>query len=570
MDRKGIIAIALSLIFLVFWHYKTNEEIRAYQAQQAEAQATVTPEATPGASPTPFATTPAPQGETPATTPAAVEEKEEVVSSPVVNYTFTNLGGGIAQAELTQHKGQKDDAPLVINTHTSHPIGAILSQPGDTAQEPYTVSVNGNVVTATRTEANGLEITKTFTLPTEDKGAAGYLVDLKITFANRGAAPLEKAGYYLFAGSIEPLHASEYSYHTGFDWYRNGDTERVDVEWFAAKSLFGFQRQAARDQYHETPGSGIEWAGVKGQYFTSIISAKATEGTSVAASRFPITVEDKDLFGIQGSMGMPGFKLAPGETATHEVNLFVGPKAYTLLKQLPHYETEIMHFGIFKLICIALLRAMTWLYGFLGSYAWAIIVLTFIVRGALWPVQAKATRSMKQMSLLQPKMVELKEKYKDDPTRMNTEVMKLYKEHKVNPVAGCLPMLIQIPIFFGFYSMLGNAVELRNQPFLWISDLSVPDTVATIAGFPINILPLLMAGTMVLQMQLSPKSGDALQQRIMLFMPLMFVVFTYNFASALALYYTVQNILSIVQLYIMRNESAPKLEPAVPERKKKR
>ena len=177
---------------------------------------------------------------------------------------------------------------------------------------------------------------------------------------------------------------------------------------------------------------------------------------------------------------------------------------------------------------------------------------------------------MKQMQALQPKMQELKEKYKDDPTRMNTELMKLYKDYGVNPFAGCLPMLIQIPIFFGFYTMLGSAVELRNSHFLWVHDLSQPDTVFHIAGVPVNILPLLMAATMIVQMQLTPRSGDPTQQRILLFMPLIFVVFTYNFASALALYYTVQNILSIVQLYVTRNQEAPALTKAIVAKKSKR
>jgi len=154
-------------------------------------------------------------------------------------------------------------------------------------------------------------------------------------------------------------------------------------------------------------------------------------------------------------------------------------------------------------------------------------------------------------------MAELKEKYKDDPTRMNTEVMKLYKEYKINPLAGCLPMFIQMPIFFGFYRLLGTAIELRGSRFLWVHDLSQPDTVFHIAGVPINILPICMAITMIMQMRLQPKTGDQAQQRMFMFLPLIFVFICYNFASALALYYTVQNIFSITQLYVTRKKTAP-------------
>jgi YidC/Oxa1 family membrane protein insertase len=145
--------------------------------------------------------------------------------------------------------------------------------------------------------------------------------------------------------------------------------------------------------------------------------------------------------------------------------------------------------------------------------------------------------------------------------------MKLYKDYGVSPFGGCLPMLVQIPIFFGFYSMLGTAFELRNSKFLWVQDLSQPDTVAHIAGVPLNILPLLMAASMLWQMSLTPKTGDAVQQRVMMFMPLIFIFFCYNFASALALYWTVQNIFTIVQLYVTRDKAAPALQKVSVARK---
>ena len=167
---------------------------------------------------------------------------------------------------------------------------------------------------------------------------------------------------------------------------------------------------------------------------------------------------------------------------------------------------------------------------------------------------------MRKMALLSPKMTEMREKFKDDPQKMNQEVMKLYKEYGVNPLSGCFPMLIQIPIFFGFYSMLGTAIELRNSSFLWVHDLSQPDTIAHVLGFPVNVLPIVMAGTMVWQMIITPKTGDAMQQRIFYFMPVIFLAFCYNYASGLALYWTTQNIFSIVQLYLTRNKPLPTLE----------
>ncbi|HVQ21217.1 MAG TPA: YidC/Oxa1 family membrane protein insertase, partial [Terrimicrobiaceae bacterium] len=207
-----------------------------------------------------------------------------------------------------------------------------------------------------------------------------------------------------------------------------------------------------------------------------------------------------------------------------------------------------------------LLWTMNKLNGVFHSYAAAIIILTIIIKTLLWPIQNRATNQLRKMSLLTPKMTELREKYKDDPQKMNEEVMKLYREYGVNPFSGCVPMLIQIPIFFGFYAMLGSAIELRNSSFLWVQDLSQPDTVFRIGGFPVNVLPIVMAGSMIWQMAISPKSGDAMQQRIFYFMPVIFLVFCYNYASGLALYWTTQNLFSIVQLYLTRNKPLPTLE----------
>jgi len=223
-----------------------------------------------------------------------------------------------------------------------------------------------------------------------------------------------------------------------------------------------------------------------------------------------------------------------------------------------------MEFGIFKIVCQALLNGLNTLHSFLGNYAAAIFALTVIVKAILWPIQNKATRSARQMAALSPKMQELKEKYKDDPTKMNQELMKLYKEYGINPVGGCLPMVIQIPIFFGLFTMLRQAVELRNASFFWIHDLSQPDTVAHVAllGFtiPINVLPLIMAATSFWMTHLTPKSGDPTQQRMMMFTPIIFIVFCYNFAAALALYYTTQNLLTVLQLYLNQRQPMPTLQ----------
>ncbi len=303
----------------------------------------------------------------------------------------------------------------------------------------------------------------------------------------------------------------------------------------------------------------------------SLFSTPVTlvQAPAVWADRFHVTIGGKDLLAIQGAVRLPGFTLQPGQSTGEAFQVYAGPKIYNVLKNLGAGQEGILNLGWFTPISIFLLNSMSWLHRWTGSYAISIIFLTLCIRGILWPVQNKATASMRQMQALQPLQNELKEKYKDDPQRLNQEVIKLFKEYKVNPMAGCLPMFIQIPIFFGFYRLLATAIELRNSTFLWVHDLSQPDTVFLLGGFPVNILPICMAVTMLVQTSMTPKSGDQSQQRMIMFMPLIFVLFCYNFASALALYYTVQNIFSIAQLYATRKRTAPAL-PKPPAKRKSR
>jgi YidC/Oxa1 family membrane protein insertase len=490
-----------------------------------------------------------------------------------------------------------------MNEFGSLPIGAITEVAGEGTAQPYTavVSAPAGEIVFERTDTRQLATQKKFTLPKlegltgQEKLRQEYLVRLDVSFANRGTEQLQLPGYFVHAGSAAPVHRHDQPIYTGFNWLHDTTNQFVDVNWFDGGGFLMFKKPP-RPIYSEAKPN-IRWAGVTNQYFTSLVSPRVDErassedqakqfGTSVWARRFDVTEQTWKSAGhtsdgtaqrhaVDGAIGMPGFSLAPGQTATHTFNVYVGPREYRRLRELGNYTAEIMDFGMFGIVSKTLLNSMNWLNSWFHSYALAIIVLTLIIKTLLWPLQNKATNSMKKMQALQPKMQELREKYKDDPTRMNTEVMKLYKDYGVNPVGGCLPMLVQIPIFFGFYNMLGKAVELRNSSFLWVDDLSQPDTVWHLPGLgiPVNVLPLLMAATMFWQMAIQPKSGDPVQQRVFMFMPLIFIFFCYNFASALALYWTVQNLFSIVQLYMTRDQAAPTLQKVVaptPTKKKSR
>jgi len=234
----------------------------------------------------------------------------------------------------------------------------------------------------------------------------------------------------------------------------------------------------------------------------------------------------------------------------------------------------VMQFGFWGVISVWLLKSMKLLYHVIPNYGIAIIIITILIKLIFWPIQAKSIRSMKEMQKFQPLMNKLREKYKDDPQRLNQEMMKLYKEHKINPFSGCLPMLVQIPVFFGLYAMLRSAIELRGASFLWVKDLSQPDTIWShtlpfslpLIGstLMLNPLPLLMTGAMIWQQKLTPTAGDTQQQKMMQFMPLIMLYFFYPSSSGLCLYWTAQQLLSIAQQWWSLRQRDGTSAPAIP------
>jgi YidC/Oxa1 family membrane protein insertase len=210
----------------------------------------------------------------------------------------------------------------------------------------------------------------------------------------------------------------------------------------------------------------------------------------------------------------------------------------------------------------------------IGDYAIALVLMTITIKLLFWPLTQKSTRSMKRMQALAPEMKKLQEKYKDDPMKMNKKVMEFWREHKVSPMSGCWPMMIQLPIFFALFRMIPNAIELRGTPFLWACDLSKPDTVAVLLGFAINPLPIIMGVTMLYQARLQPPSPgmDPAQQQMMKYMPLIFLVFLYTQPAGLTLYWTVQNLLTIAQTKLTKTKDEPAAKaaaPVAPPKKKK-
>jgi YidC/Oxa1 family membrane protein insertase len=256
----------------------------------------------------------------------------------------------------------------------------------------------------------------------------------------------------------------------------------------------------------------------------------------------------------------PALKIEPNTQQELRFRVYAGPKELNDLKLADVKLEKAIDFGWFDVIAQPLLLCLKFFYSYTYNYGIAIIILTILIKLLFWPLTNKSFTSMQAMKKLQPMMQKIREKYKDDPQRMNQEIMNLYRTQKVNPVGGCLPMVLQIPVFFALYKVLNSSIAMRHAPFmLWINDLSAPDrlpigfTIPYLGGLP--VLTLLMGVTMFVQQKMTPMTGDPRQEKLMLLMPVVFTFMFVNFPSGLTLYWFVNNILSIGQQYLLNKKS---------------
>jgi YidC/Oxa1 family membrane protein insertase len=310
----------------------------------------------------------------------------------------------------------------------------------------------------------------------------------------------------------------------------------------------GFPKSTSMD----IPGAR-KWVAVKSRFFTTALaeSSQANSGFTATISRDA----SKSAYALESIEAPVSF---PSIEKERNFKFFVGPKKQSILWDLG--MKDVMEFGMWRWVCYPTVWLLNTFNNFIPNFGIAILILTIFVRILFWPLTHKSTISMRRMQEIQPKMKEIREKFKDNPQRMQQETFQLYREHNVNPMSSCLPMLIQIPVFIALFTVLRSAVELRYAPFLWIVDLSEPENLfPTIFPFGgLNILPILMAVTMGLQSALTPSTGDKNQQRMMtVMMPVMMLFMFYSFPSALSLYWTVSQILSIAQMWWIRKKYNP-------------
>jgi YidC/Oxa1 family membrane protein insertase len=306
----------------------------------------------------------------------------------------------------------------------------------------------------------------------------------------------------------------------------------------------------------ETEGK-IQWIGMESLYFMmSIVNPDPVQAKMIAGKKDDRFMENRLVYPV-----------GPVDDNTRKevhFKLFFGPKSLNVLKEAGFQLQRVIDFGMFDFIAKPCLWLLNFLYGFIPNYGVAIIILTGITKIILWPLGNKSYNSMNEMKKLQPLMADIRERYKDDKKKMNEELMALYRTYKINPLGGCLPMLLQIPVFLALYRMLYESIELRHAPFIgWINDLSAPDRLFRFdfsiplmqPPYGIPILTLIMGATMFLQQKMSPPPGDPSQAKIMMLMPLLFTVIFVNFSSGLVLYWLVNNVLSIAQQYYVSKKN---------------
>ncbi len=571
MDRKGwiiLILCAAGLAVNFWWMTEDAKKVadqRQQQEERAEKMAPSNPVMTEAGSDPDMST----DGDVVAP-PTAItfEESFETLTADATDYPdaekvvyiFTNRGGGLARVEYPDDFTNAFGQELVAINHISRSAIGALTNGSDVERSQYEVSARGeNFIEYRGKTFQGLVATKRYELATEGDGR-NYRLKLSVKLELPGEGQVSTGMLGLHLGAMGPETSKESPQLVGFGWKNQEDEKftastKFEGGWFSADS-------ASIDQAVPNP----IWVALMSQFYTLIYSP-VDEGGELKLSAKPMRItvpgieenDEKEVTGVSLGVGLGELSLnkdsAPKEFA---LEVYAGPKNYDLLKRVGGERNEVLFYGDMPVIgwmaapfSRLLNLGMHSIQNVTVNYGIAIICVTLLIRICLWPLYTKSQKTMKRMAKIGPMVKELKEKYPDDPQKLNQKTMELYKDYGVSPLGGCLPMFLQMPIFFGFYRMLQYAAELRHESFLWVGDLSQPDTIFHLPGlgWPVNVLPILMAVSMFFQMRMTPKQADNAQQKIMMFLPFVFLFICYSFASALALYWTTQNIFSIGQTW---------------------
>ena len=514
--------------------FPSASNVAARASAPASAAASATPPAA-SATAVPAATsTSAPPSGAPAA--AALPRERIEVQTDVLKLVFDTEGGAIVKSEFLKYSetGQTNQPFVLLDTSANRVYQAqsgLIGGPFPTHKTPMKFSgersladgANELVLRFESPEQGGVRLIKTYTLK---RGA--YVIDVRHEVVNQSGQAINPQLYVQLVrdGNKPPGESSFYSTFTGPAFY-------TDAKKFQKVEFSDIEKNKAEFVTSSPDG----WVAMVQHYFASAWLLPDGKPRENFARKI-----DQNLYAA--GMITPIGAIAPGATAAVDARLFIGPQEEKVLESIAPGLELVKDYGFFTILSKPLYWLLDKLHGFIGNWGWAIVALVFLLKILFYRLNAKAYASMAKMKAINPKIMEMRERLKDKPQQMQQEMMRIYREEKVNPMGGCLPILIQIPVFIALYWVLLSSVEMRGAPWiLWIKDLSVRD--------PYFILPIVMTLTTLLQTALNPLPPDPMQAKLMWFMPLIFSVMFFFFPAGLVLYWITNNILTIAQQWVI-------------------
>ncbi len=552
--KRTVLWVVFSFSLLLLWdswmRHNGHQSMFFPSANPTQEQAAANPAAptaSPNGSPVPQAGTSAP-AVLPGNDSGAVATKGEtiVITTDLVKASIDTVGGELKRLELLKQPDVVDPTKNVVlfdseAGHTYLAESGLIGGPFPTHKTIFTAQPgarsldNGNEVQLVLVaDQGGVKLTKTYTFKRDS-----YLIDVKHTVTNTTAAAINPSLYLqLVRDGNKPGGESHfYSTFTGPAVYSDSEHfEKLDFEKIAN----------GKQQHVNKADNG--WIAMVQHYFVSAYIPPEKAQRDIFSKK----VGD-NLYAV-GSI-LPLGAIAPNASVTMDAQLYSGPTVSKTLQAIAPGLDLVRDYGHLTVIAEPIFWLMTHIHNLVGNWGWTIILLTVLIKLIFFPLSAASYRSMAKMKAVSPKMQAIRERHKSDPQAMNREMMALYKTEKINPLGGCLPIAIQIPVFISLYSVLLASVEMRGAPWLgWVHDLTAPDRLfGTIPYFnmPIGLLPIIMAASMFLQTKLNPTPPDPVQAKVMMFMPLVFSFMFFFFPSGLVLYWVTNNILSIAQQWVI-------------------